>query len=403
MRFADAVQYALHALAAVRLRSALIVLATAIGTAAVIVLTSLGEGARQYVIDRFASLGSDILIVLPGRSETTGGAPPLLGETPRPLTLADTRAMLRSAWVLRAAPIAAGAAPVSVGARERESPVLGTTSDFFAIRRLAMAQGRFLPPGDMERGGRVCVLGYGLTRELFPAGSALGQRVLVGDRAFRVIGVLAPTGVSIGVDFDEIVLLPVAAAMRLFDTDGLFRVLIQGAPGRPLAAVGAEVRRIVRARHGGEDDITIVTQDAVLRSLGRTLDTLTLAVAGIGGISLVVAGILVMNVMMVAVRQRRHEIGLLAALGAPGRGIALLFLLEAVILAGVGGLTGSLLGLGLVCLLRRLSLFAGFPLAPVPWAVAAAAAVALGTGLLFGWLPARRAARLDPVSALARR
>ena len=191
--------------------------------------------------------------------------------------------------------------------------------------------------------------------------------------------------------------------MRLFDTDGLFRVLVQGAPGRPLAAVGAEVRRIVRGRHGGEDDITVVTQDAVLRSLGRTLDTLTLAVAGIGGISLMVAGILVINGMMVAVRQRRHEIGLLAALGAPGRGIALLFLLEAVILAGVGGLTGSLLGLGLVSLLRRLSLFAGFPLAPVPWAVAAAAAVALGTGLLFGWLPARRAARLDPLSALARR
>ena len=227
MRSSDTLAFALRALSGSRLRSALILLAMSIGVGGVVVLTWLGDAARIYVVDQFASLGSELVIVLPGRSETTGGAPPILGETPRDLTLGDALSLLRRSSVRRVAPVVVGNAPVSVGRYSRESTVLGTTPSMFEVRHLRMALGQTWSEEAPERAQAVCVLGATLRRELFEDRPVLGEWVRIGDRRFRVIGALASEGRSLGMDLDELVVIPVASASALFDSPALFRVLVQ--------------------------------------------------------------------------------------------------------------------------------------------------------------------------------
>jgi putative ABC transport system permease protein len=388
-------------LASARTRTALMLLAMSIGVASVVVLTALGEGARRYVVGEFAGLGTHLLIMLPGRSETTGGAPPLFGETPRDLTLDDALALLRERSILRVAPLTVGNAPVSFGGREREVSVIGSTHEFFPIRHLSIGSGRPLPKTEPKRAYPVAVLGSGLRSELFGAKRALGQWIRINDRRFRVIGVLAEGGESLGRNLDDMVVIPVAAAQSLFDTPALFRVLIQARGEQEIEQAKRAARDIIRERHDGEDDVTIITQDALLATFEKILRALTYSVGGIASISLAVAGILIMNVMLVAVSQRVGEIGLLKALGAPEREVLSLFLVEAVMLASAGAALGVLVGLvGIFALSQA---FPVFPIAAPLWAPAAAVTVAVVTGLLFGVLPARRAARLDPVQALTGR
>ena len=397
----DVIQYSVRALTGYRRRTYLMLLAMAIGVAAVVMLTSLGEGARRYVTNQFSSLGTHLIIVLPGRSETTGGPPPSLGETPRDLTLQDALALRRSDAVRYVAPIAVGAAPVSWRQREREVSVLGSTPELYPVRHLDVAQGQFLPPGDPERGAPYAVLGAKLRRELFGNQSALGEWIRIGDSRFRVIGILAEQGQSLGVDMGDVVIIPVASAQALFNTNSLFRILVQAKGREDIPRAEKAIQDIIRERHEGENDVTVVTQDAVLATFDRILRALTFTVAGIAAISLAVAGILIMNVMLVAVTQRTAEIGLLKALGAPSRQVLLLFLTEAAALSLLGGVLGLLVGLAGNAVIARL--FPSFPIQAPLWAVAAAIGVALLTGLVFGVLPARRAARLDPVQSLSRR
>ncbi|MGB5833851.1 MAG: ABC transporter permease, partial [Thiohalocapsa sp.] len=340
MRTVDTLTSAAKALSSHGARSWLTLLAVAFGAASVVLLSSLGEGARRYVLDEFTQLGTHLLIVLPGRNETAGGPPPLLGETPRDLTLQDALALLRSPHVERVAPVSIGQAPVSVGSLEREVTILGTTGAFFAIRHLELATGRILPSGDAERALPVAVLGQTLASELFGNANPVGRRVRIGDRRFRVIGLLASGGVSLGDNMADLAVIPVSAAQALFDNPALFRVLVQ-ARGRAALEPGAEdLRRIIRERHEGEDDVTVITQDAILGTFDRILGALTLAVSGIAAISLAVAGVLIMNVMLVSVSQRTAEVGLLKALGARQRDVMGLFLIEALLLAGAGTLAG---------------------------------------------------------------
>ncbi len=401
MRLEDTLRFALRSLATQRVRSWLTLLAMGLGTASVILLSALGEGARLYVRGQFSQLGSHLLIVLPGRSETTGGPPPLFGETPRDLTLADALALRRIPSVETLAPVTLGSAPVSYGVLQREVMVLGSTSELRPVRHLSLGQGQFLPAGDPERASPLCVLGHKLAHELFAGRSALGEWVRIGERRFRVIGVLASQGQSLGQDLGDMALIPVASAQALFNSPGLFRILIQAKGPEALEATRKAVREVIRARHEGEDDVTLITQDALLATLEGILRALTLAVAGIAAISLSVAGVLIMNVMLVAVSQRTAEIGLLKALGAARRQIARLFLSEALMLATAG--TGG----GILVALAGVELFnlsvSAFQLVVPGWAVPAAAAVSLATGLGFGLMPALRAARLDPVQALSGR
>jgi len=401
VRLDDSLYYGARSLTTHRARTWLTLFAMGLGTAAVVLLSALGEGARHYVLNEFTQLGTHLLIVLPGRNETSGGPPPLFGETPRDLTLGDAVALSRSRFVTRMAPIAVGSAPVSYGSLQREVTIVGSTSDFQPVRQIELAQGLFLPPGDPERARPVTVLGETLARELFGNRSPLGEWIRIGDRRFRVIGLLATKGQSLGQELGDLAVIPVASAQALFNTPALFRVLVQ-APSRSVLADAEEaIRAIVRERHEGEDDVTIITQDALLSTFDRILTALTLAVTGIAAISMTVAGVLIMNVMLVAVAQRTGEIGLLKALGAPKRQILRLFLLEALLLSGAGTAGGLALAFAAVTLFN--SQVDAFKLVVPFWAPLAAAAVSIAAGLVFGLLPALRAARLDPVVALADR
>lgn len=399
MRIEDTVGYSYRALRAYPARTALILLAMSIGVAAVITLTSLGEGARRYVVDQFSALGANLLFVLPGRNETTGGLPPLLGSTPRDLTLDDALALTRSSVIHRVAPVVIGAAPVSFGGLEREATVMGSTAEAFELRDLTLLQGRFLPAGDWRTATPVCVLGDKLRRELFGRQSAVGQWLRIGEYRYRVIGVLEAKGQSLGMDMAETVLVPVASAMALFDAPSLFRIMVSVRSEEALGEAKEEILRVIRQRHDGEDDVTVITQDAVSGAFDNILRTLTYFVGGIAAISLVVAGILIMNVMLVSVSQRRSEIGLLKALGAPTRVVMRIFLSEALQLALAGGVIGLALGLAGNLAIRHW--LPEFPAQAPLWAPPAALLVTLVTGLVFGGIPARKAARLDPVIALA--
>ncbi len=401
MTATDVLKYAAGSVFGYRARTLLTLLAMGIGVASVIVLTALGEGARRFVTGEFQSLGTHLLIVLPGRSETTGGPPPLLGETPRDLTLDDALALEHSRAVRRIAPIAVGSAGVSYREREREVMIIGSTAAFLDIRHLKMASGRFFSIGDPRRASPVCVLGAKLKNELFGAAPAIGRWVRVGDRRFRVVGTLASEGRSIGLDLEDIAIVPVAAAQALFDSYSLFRVLVEARSDKAIPRARRDILRIIRQRHEGEDDVTVISQDAVVATFDKIFTALTLTVVGIASISLAVAGILIMNVMLVAVSQRTTEVGLLKALGASSGTILRVFLVEATILSLVGAAVGVAVGYAAIQFVDRT-----YPLLPLGmplWAVASAVFVAMTTGLLFGVLPARRAAKLDPVAALAGR
>ncbi len=397
----DYARLALGAMRGHRVRTVLMLIAMAIGVAAVVVLTALGEGARRFVSNEFAALGTNLLIVLPGRSETKGGHPPILGETPRDLTIDDALALTRDRNIRRVAPISVGNVEISFRARERETMIIGTTSDYLPIRQLRMGRGRFIETPDPRRSSAECVVGTTVLKELFGSEPALGEWLRLGDRRCRVIGVLGTEEHTLGVSMDEVVLVPVAFAMSLFNTDSLFRVMAEASSRETIEDAKAAVSQIIRTRHDGEDDVTVIAQDAILATFDRILRTLTFAVAGIAGISLAVAGILIMNVMLIAVAQRTAEVGLLKAVGAPPGQITRLFLAEAAALALSGAMFGLLLGEIAAWLLARL--YPAVPIHAPLWAVVAAVAVALTTGVVFGILPARQAARLDPVVALARR
>lgn len=402
MRAADILGFAWRVLSGHRVRTLLILLAIGIGVAAVVAVSAVGEGARRFIANQFGSLGANLVIVLPGRSETAGAMPGMmLGRTPRDITLEDALALGRLPSVRRIAPLVVGAGDVHYGTRRREAPVLGSTAEFLAVRNMAMAAGHFLPEGDPRHSPPVCVLGATLAAELFAGRSPLGEWLRVGDRRFRVIGVLARQGESLGFNTDEIVVVPIAAAQALFDTEALFRVLLEARSREHLAETRATAEALMQVRHEGKLDVTVITQDSILATFDRILGVLTLAIGGIAGISLAVAGILVMNVMLISVTQRRAEIGLLKALGATGGQIRMAFFTEALLLALGGGAFGLAVAEG--ARQAALLLYPSVPFAPPAWALFAGPAVALVTALAFSVAPARRAANLDPVQALSRR
>ena len=402
MRARDAIAFALASLAFSRVRTLLMLLAMSIGVAAVVVLTAIGNGARHYVVDQFSSLGTNLVIVVPGRAETAGGAATtLVGETPRDLTLDDARSLLRGDALRRMAPFNLGEIAVSYRGRERQAPLLGSTAALLPIHHLEMARGSFLPEEDMEIARPVCVLGATISRELFGWQNPLGEMVRLGGFRCRVIGVLASQGRSLGHDTEELVVVPVAFAQMLLNTEGLFRILVEAREPESIPRLKDFILDTIARRHYGEEDITIVTQDSVLATFERILGALTLSVAGIAAISLIVAGILIMNVMLMAVAQCTGEIGLCKAIGASRRQIMVLLVTEALLLSAVGGLLGLAIGLAGSRLAR--SLYPELSAGPPSWAMVAALGTALATGLIFSLLPARRAARLDPIQALGRR
>lgn len=402
MKLLDTIVFSQRSLGRAPLRTVMMLLATAIGVAAVVLLTSLGEGGRRYVSSQFASLGTNLLIVVPGRSETSGGGPGalMMGETPRDLTLEDAAAVARLGRVKKAAPVIVGTGTVSGNGLSRDMLVLGSTFDMLSVRGWRVALGEFLPPLEMDRAAPVCVIGKILRDDFFPNRNPLGQWIRIGDRRFRIIGVMADTGTAGGINVDDSVIVPVASAQALFNTSGLFRILVEVSTSEGLAPAKSAIEDLIAERHG-ERDVTVITQDALVSTFDSIFGAITLALGGIAAISLLVAGVLIMNVMLVAVSQRTSEIGLIKAIGGRQGQIVRLFLTEAILLSAGGAAMGLALGLAAVAGLNR-----GFPevdFAPPLWAVGAALVTAVVSGLVFGLLPARRAAKLDPINALSGR
>jgi len=400
MRPTDVFAFSMGALSGARTRTWLMLLAMAIGVSSVLLLTAVGEGTRRYVNNQFMNLGSHLLIVMPGKLETTGGQPPILSATEVDLTIDDAIALTRSHSIRRVAPLALGSAPVSYNQRERAVNVIGSTASLYEVRKLKMSAGRFLPGGDPTRGAAIAVIGDTLKTELFGSSTALGQRTRIDGQKFRVIGVLEAAGAAgVGMDLRDTAVIPVATAQSLFDSPSLFRVMVEADGHNAIPRAEKAIIDILRVRHNGEEDVTVITQDAMLATFNAILGSLTYAVGGIAAISLAVAGILIMNVMLVAVSQRKAEIGLLKAIGSPGSQILRLFLAEATMLALLGTFAGLVLGFsgvwGLAIALPE------FPIGVPYWAPIAATGTSLATGVVFCLLPARRAARLDPVHALA--
>ena len=400
MRPPDVFAFSMGALSGARTRTWLMLLAMAIGVSSVLLLTAVGEGTRRYVNNQFMNLGSHLLIVMPGKLETTGGQPPILSATEVDLTIDDAIALTRSHSIRRVAPLALGSAPVSYNQRERAVNVIGSTASLYEVRKLKMSAGRFLPGGDPTRGAAIAVIGDTLKTELFGSSTALGQRIRIDGQKFRVIGVLEAAGAAgVGMDLRDTAVIPVATAQSLFDSPSLFRVMVEADGHNAIPRAEKAIIDILRVRHNGEEDVTVITQDAMLATFNTILGSLTYAVGGIAAISLAVAGILIMNVMLVAVSQRKAEIGLLKAIGSPGSQILRLFLAEATMLALLGTFAGLVLGFsgvwGLAIALPD------FPIGVPYWAPIAATGTSLATGVVFCLLPARRAARLDPVLALA--
>ncbi len=402
MKIVDTLRYARDAVTGTPLRTGLLLLAMSIGVASIVILTALGDGARRYVVGQFSAIGSNLVIVLPGRSETRGFNPAnLVTSTPRDLTTNDAAALLRLPGVQRIAPILVATTEINAAGKLREAMMVGTNDDFIKVRQLKLALGRFLSQGDLGHGSAEVVLGAGIRQEIFGTENPLGKTVRIGDRRLRVVGVLSEGGQGMGMTTDELLIVPVATAQAMLNTNTLFRILVEARSRDQLGEVKANVLKLITQRHEGEEDVTVITQDAVLQTFDKILGVLTLGVSGIAAISLAVAGILVMNVMLVSVTQRTAEIGLLKALGATSATVRQLFMVEALLLSLAGGLLGTGLGYLGAAFLRHL--YPTFPAYPPLWAVLAGFGTALASGLIFGVMPARRAAQLDPLQALTKR
>ena len=397
IRPADSIHLALRAITAHRLRSVLTLLGIAVGIAAVILLTSIGEGIHRFVLAEFTQFGTNLISIAPGKVKTSGPAPTGIPTSVRPLSLDDARALRRLPHVTGMSAMVWGNSEVRGNGRLRRSTINGVTPEMLKVYSIKVRSGQFLPPEESESARAFVVLGAKLKAELFGSENALGARLGIGNLQFRVIGVLEAKGQFLGVDLDDAAYIPTARALELYNRDGMMKIDLAYEEGIPASRLSTAIIATLKARHGRED-FTITTQEDMLRTLSNILNVLTMAVGALGSISLLVGGVGIVTIMTIAVSERTSEIGLLVALGAPRNTILGLFLGEAVALSAIGGMVGLALGVGLAQLLHLL-----VPALPVKTPISFviyAEIVAVAIGLLAGVLPARRAARLDPVDAL---
>jgi putative ABC transport system permease protein len=380
-----------------RLRSFLSALGVAIGVVAVILLTSLGQGTRDYVVGQFTQFGTTLIGINPGKVKTVG-IPGALGGTTHKLSIEDAEALRRIPGVSQVVPVEMGLARVEGGGRGRNVFLMGVGWEAADAWRFEVSQGRFLPRMDPRRRGSYAVLGAKLAKELFGERSPLGRRVRVGGWSLLVIGVMEPKGQVVGFDLDDTAYIPVATAMDLFNSDELEEIDVVADGTDVIDEVAEGVRQVLMARHRGEEDFTITTQTEMLEAFDRVIGIITIAVSGIAGISLLVGAMGILTIMWISVHERTGEIGLLRALGVERATVQRLFLLESTMLALAGGVLGLVVGFGLAVVLR--TLVQGLPLRTPVEAVVAAVAMSLVVGVASGVAPARRAAALDPIEAL---
>ena len=392
----DFIKLTSSSLWAQKLRSFLTMLGIAVGIAAVVLLTSIGEGVHKYILAEFTQFGTTIVGINPGKTTTMGLSVGVFGSV-RPLSIEDAEALKRLPFAESVVGLVQGNAEIEGNKRTRRTTVYGSGPDFPKTFNMPVRLGRFLPKDDPVAPRAFAVLGSKVKQELFGNKNPLGQRIRIGGDRYRVIGVMEAKGQVLGFDLDDTVYIPLARGLSLFNREGLVEIDMLYREGVPVDKVVAGIKRVLTARHGRED-YTITTQEQMLDVLGSILNVLTIAVGAIGGISLLVGGIGIITIMTINVNERISEIGLIRALGGRHSQILFLFLGEATVLSAIGGLFGLILGIGIGQLLGVI-----FPALPIhtPWIfVIMAEAMAILIGLAAGVVPALYAAKLDPVEAL---
>jgi len=392
---------ALDSLRASKGRTGLTMLGMSIGVAAVILLVSMGEGTKQYITRQFTDLGTNLIIIQPGRTETKTPMGPPPGGATRKLTLGDVRALRKWGTLLAAVtPVTFGSGKIGRLDRQRDVAILGTDDMLPEILNLDVASGRFISANAAFSGRRVCTIGETVKEQLFGDQNPIGEMVRISRSAFRVIGVMEKKGETLGMDMDDLVFMPVRAYQKLFDQSGLFGIRAKARSQDDLDAAIAQCTKILTRRHQGNEDFTLISQEAMMSTLGTILDTMTYIMAGIAAISLIVGGIGIMNILLVSVAERTREVGLRMAVGASRWDIVQQFLTESVFMSILGGSVGVATGTGGAWGIGLLS--ENFQPVVTSLTVALAFLFSAAVGLLFGVYPAWRAASLDPILALRR-
>lgn len=396
MRITDIFYYSWRSLTAHKQRTALSAGGIAVGIAAIILLTSIGEGIHQFVISEFSQFGTHIINITPGKTQTHGASVGSIGTT-RPLTLEDVEALKAVPNAMFTNSGVMGNAEIRHGNRNRRVMVYGEGPDFSQAFSMQVAVGNFLPPDSADSARAFAVLGSKARDELFGAENPLGEVIQIGGYRYRVIGVMASKGQILGFDLDDTVFIPTARALELFNREGVMEAHVVYRPDANVDTLVEDIKRILLARHGRED-FTVTPQQQMLSTLSTVLDVLTFAVAALGGISLLVGSVGIITLMHISVHERVAEIGLLKALGATKNRIRSLFLIESAGLSFLGGIAG-MTGGGLIAWLLQ-TLAPSLPV-EIPWDYVVGALIAsMLIGLAAGVMPAWMAARMDPVESL---
>ncbi len=401
MRVFVILKIALRALRRNKMRSVLTALGIIIGVAAVIATVAIGSGAKSAVEAQIASLGQNVIIVSPG-SSTSGGMRGGFGSASS-LKIEDAIAIRNELpGVAAVSPTSMRTRTASAGSQNWPARIEGQSEEYFMIREWTIGEGDFFTAQDVQNSAKVAVLGQTVATQLFPDGDAVGKSVRIHNTPFVVLGVLAPKGINMtGQDQDNLIIVPIRSMRFITGSIWLFAINVQAVTPEYIPVVKEEIAALLRQRHriedGREDDFTIRTQDEIASAATQTADTMTWLLGSVATVSLVVGGIGIMNIMLVSVTERTREIGTRIAVGAKSRDIMLQFLVEAVVLSLLGGLLGIALGFAASAALAKF----GNMLVDVPtYVIAGSVGFSAVVGVFFGFYPARKASRLDPIEAL---